>query len=85
MEISCLAYCHDLGFWVTYRQVLDWMIGFIHTLYVQLITTDNYSAIIISTLQFTVTPSSVLGLVHSPLVVSWQWIHNSPTATTNHT
>jgi hypothetical protein len=34
---------------------MDWMIGFIDTLYIQLGTTDNYSAVaILHTLQFTV-------------------------------
>jgi hypothetical protein len=41
---------------VTYRRVLDWMIGFIDTVYIQLGTTSNYSAIAdLHTLQFTVT------------------------------
>jgi 3-deoxy-D-arabino-heptulosonate 7-phosphate (DAHP) synthase class II len=39
-----------------YRQVLDWMIGFIDTLDTVLGTTGNYSAIAdLHTLQFTVT------------------------------
>jgi hypothetical protein len=42
--------CHDLGGCVTYRRVLDWMIGFIDTLYIQLGTTGNYSATAIPTL-----------------------------------
>jgi hypothetical protein len=41
---------------VTYRRVLDWMIGFIDSLYTALGTTDSYSAIAdLHTLQFTVT------------------------------
>jgi hypothetical protein len=41
---------------VTYRRVLDWMIGFINTLFTQLGTTGNYITIaILHTLQFTVT------------------------------
>jgi hypothetical protein len=41
---------------VTYRRVLDWMIGFIDTLFTQLETIGNYSAISdLHTLQFTVT------------------------------
>jgi hypothetical protein len=41
---------------VTYRRVLDWMIGFIAALFTQLGTTGNYSAIAdLRTLQFTVT------------------------------
>jgi hypothetical protein len=44
--------------WVcrTYRRVLNWMIGFINSLYMQLGTTGKYSAIAdLHTLQFTVT------------------------------
>jgi hypothetical protein len=57
------------------RRVLDWMIGFIAPYtFKQLGTTGNYSAIaILHTLQFTVTPTDVLGL----LVLSWQRIHNT--------
>jgi hypothetical protein len=40
---------------VAYRRVLDWMIGFIDTLYTVIGTTSNYSAIAdLHTLQFTV-------------------------------
>jgi hypothetical protein len=40
------------------QTVLDWMIGFIDNLYIQLGTTGNYSAIAdLNTLQFTVTHS----------------------------
>jgi hypothetical protein len=43
---------------VTYRRVLDWKIGFIDTLYTQLGTSGNYSAIAdIHNLQFTVIHS----------------------------
>jgi hypothetical protein len=44
------------GVCVTYRRGLDWMIGFIDTLYTPLLTTGNYSAMAnVRTLQFTVT------------------------------
>jgi hypothetical protein len=49
----------------------DW----IDTLYTQLGTTGNYSAIAnFRTLQFTVTPTSVLSLSHCLLAVFWQRI-----------
>jgi hypothetical protein len=78
---------------VTYRRVLDWMIGFINTLYTQLSTTGNYRAIAdLHTLQFTVTQihtythtHTSVRLLNSPLVVSWQRIYNSCTVTSNHT
>jgi hypothetical protein len=42
---------------------LDWMIGFIDTLYIQLGTTGNYGTIaILHTLQFTVGRTRVLSL-----------------------
>jgi hypothetical protein len=41
---------------VTYRRVLDWMIGFIDNLYTVIGTTGNYSAIAdLHTLEFIVT------------------------------
>jgi hypothetical protein len=49
-----------------YRRVLDWMIGFIDTLYTPLGTTDNYSAIAdLHTLQFTVTHALVFSVFTS--------------------
>jgi hypothetical protein len=58
------------------------MIGFIDTLYIPLVTASNYSAIAdLHTLQFTVTHA--LGS-QSSLVVSWQRIYNSLTATAAH-
>jgi hypothetical protein len=48
-------YCHVLGLWLL-DGVLDWTIGFIDTLYIQVGTTRTYSAIAdLHTLQFTVT------------------------------
>jgi hypothetical protein len=50
------------GVWLI-RRGLDWRIGFIGTLFTQLGTTGNYSAIaILHTLQFTVAHSRVLSL-----------------------
>jgi hypothetical protein len=59
---------------VTYRRVLDWLIGFIDTLYIPLGTTVNYSAITIST-----SYRSHRQCPQSSLVGSWQQIHNGPT------
>jgi hypothetical protein len=43
-------------------------------------TTRNYRQLqpyrYFHNLQFTVTHTSVLSLLHSPLVISWQWIHD---------
>jgi hypothetical protein len=65
---------------MTYRRVSDWMIGFIDTVYIQLVTIINYSSIAISTLY--------ISLLHycpqSSLVVSWQRIHNRLTVTAAH-
>jgi hypothetical protein len=59
---------------VTIRRGIDWMIGFIDTLYTPLGTTGSYSAIAdLHTLQFAVTHThiNVLSLLHSLLVMSW--------------
>jgi hypothetical protein len=51
------------------------MIGFIDQSYTQLVTTRNYGATAnLRTLQFTVTNTSVLSLLQSPLSVSLQRI-----------
>jgi hypothetical protein len=54
------------------------MVGFIDTIYTQLGTTDNYSAIAdLHTLQFTAAKHIWVLNLHSPLVVSWQRIYQS--------
>jgi hypothetical protein len=63
--IPCMGLC------VTYRRVLDWMIGFIDTLYTQLGTTGNYSAIADPhTLQFTVTHTLGFSVFTSRILVT---------------
>jgi hypothetical protein len=69
-EKKVLKIANDLEIWShegvcawLIRRVLDWMIGFIDTLYTVLGTTSNYSAIAgLHTLQFTVTRTRVLSL-----------------------
>jgi hypothetical protein len=62
--------------------VLDWMSGFIDTLYTPLGTTGNYSNIALSTLYS--SPIHTHKGSQPLLVLSWQRIHNSPTATAAH-
>jgi hypothetical protein len=57
------------------RRSVDWMIGFIASLYTSLRSTRNYSSIAdLHTLQFTAANTSVLSLLEFPLSVSWQRI-----------
>jgi hypothetical protein len=71
------------GLCVTYRRLLDWIYWYlVHS-------TRNYKQLqryrYSHTLQATVTHTSVFSLLHSPLVVSWQRIHNTLTIISNHT
>jgi hypothetical protein len=54
-----------------YRRVLGWMIGFIDTLFTQLGTTGNYSAIAdLHTLQFTMTHALLFTVLTSRILVT---------------
>jgi hypothetical protein len=56
---------------VTYRRGVELMIGFIYTLYTQLWTTDNYSAIAdVHTLHFTVTHALRLSIFTSRILAT---------------
>jgi hypothetical protein len=59
------------GLSVIYRRVLDWMIGFIDTLYIRLRTTRSYGAISdLHTSQFTVTQALCFSVLTSRILAT---------------
>jgi hypothetical protein len=77
-DIYHIATCRGGGVCVTYTRVLDWMIGFIGNLSIQLVTTINYNAIVIPifyrsllhTLVFSVLTSRILATDSNTVVMS---------------
>jgi hypothetical protein len=74
--LSCVGVTNR--FWIGWLDLLT-----PYTLHLELQAVKRYCYI--HTLQFTVIHTSVLSLLCSPLVGSWQWIHNSLPVTSNHT
>jgi hypothetical protein len=65
------------GLCVTNRRVLDWMIGFIDTLYIPLVTTGNWSAIAdLYILHFTAASANsgtrTILILSAPELISWE-------------
>jgi hypothetical protein len=58
------------GMYVTYGRVLDWIMGFIATLYTQFVTTVNYSAIAISTLYISLLHTLVSSVFTSRILTT---------------
>jgi hypothetical protein len=68
---TSIIHCKDEGVCVTHRRGLNWIIGFIDTLYTPLGTTGSHSAIAdLHTLQFTVTYTLVSSVCTSRILAT---------------